>query len=185
MSEAVLRFINGRSVDILHMKREDVSIEVIAHAGAQLNRFGGHTPWPYSVALHQVFASRLVELAYAESEKAQYNVLMHDATEALGCVDLPSPLKALCPDYRRIEHRVWEQIAPWFGLELVQPPYVKLADQLALRLEQTFLKGYPMPEGVSPAVTKLADYYLGREFHWQEAEAQFLSRYVKLAPVLN
>lgn len=185
MSEAVLRFINGRAVDILHLRREDVTIEVIARAGALLNRFGGHTPWPYSVALHQVFASELVEIAYERNPKAAYNVLMHDVTECLGCVDLPSPVKKLCPDYQRIEHRVWEQVAPWLGLELQQQPYVKLADHLALRLEQAFLKGLQMPPDVSDEVLAVAEFYLGREFDWDEAEGLFLERYAALRPVLN
>lgn len=60
--------------------------------------------------------------------------LMHDATEAY-VLDLPSPLKALLPDYRTIEARVWAAIALRFSLPMELPAAVKIADKVVLATE--------------------------------------------------
>lgn len=44
----------GRKFYPLDPRPEDVCIEDIAHALALVNRFGGHTRVPYSVAQHSV-----------------------------------------------------------------------------------------------------------------------------------
>jgi hypothetical protein len=182
MAEAKIRLISGHLVDILDLRREHVTIDAIAHALGQLNRFGGHCPWPYAVATHSVFVSYLCEMVDAS---AAYEGLMHDATEGLGCVDMPSPLKAHLPEYRAIEARVRERIAPWFGLEPTEPAMVKSADMVALRLEQALLQQQPLPTGLPAVVIKLAMTFLDKPFTSEQATSMFLSRYADVATVLH
>jgi hypothetical protein len=61
--------------------------------------------------------------------------LMHDAPEAfLG--DLISPLKALLPDFKRIEEDLARTMADIFGLKFPEPPEVKAADLAILAAER-------------------------------------------------
>jgi hypothetical protein len=182
MSEAKIRLINGHLVDVLDLQREQVTIDAIAHALGQLNRFGGHCPWPYSVATHSVLVSYICELG---DPAAAYEGLMHDATEALGCVDMPSPVKAHLPEYRKMEADVRRRIAPWFGLEPVEPTWVKEADMLALRLEQAMLQGLPFPAQLPETVWRLAMTFLDKPFTSTQATSMFLTRYAKIAKVLH
>ncbi len=179
---AMIRLINGNFVDVLDLKREQVTIEAIAHALGQLNRFGGHCPWPYSVATHSVLVSYLCELG---DPGAAYEGLMHDVTEGLGCVDMPSPVKAHLPEYRKLEASVRARIAPWFGLELTEPTWVKEADMLALRLEQSLLQAQPFPTQLPEAVWRLALTFLDKPFTSEQATSMFLTRYAKIATVLH
>jgi hypothetical protein len=90
---------SGIAFDLENPTPEMVTIEDIAHALSQINRFTGHTQWPYSVAQHCMAVSEFVD--------APCNLwaLLHDAAEAyLG--DVASPLKQLLPEYSKLEEKV-------------------------------------------------------------------------------
>lgn len=117
---------------------EDVDLGDIAHALANLCRFGGHTRKHYSVAQHSVMVSYLVppELAAV--------ALLHDAAEAyLG--DVVRPLKSLLARQYSVLEQLSEQvIAQRFGLPA--PPWpaeVKHADNVVLSLEREALLDTP------------------------------------------
>ena len=55
-----------------------------------------------------------------------FEALMHDAAEAY-CQDIPAPLKALLPDYQRMETYVDGLIRFKFGISLEQAAVVKYA----------------------------------------------------------
>jgi hypothetical protein len=100
---------------------DSIVIEDIAHALSLTNRFGGHTVYPYSVAQHCVNCYNLA------SQKYKLEALMHDAAEAyIG--DLPSPIKALCPDFRVLESRLYGVIARLFHFPEVTSDYVHALD---------------------------------------------------------
>lgn len=120
---------SGRIFDLLEPHPDAIDIEDIAQALSNLARFTGHTDFFYSVAQHSVLVSTIVSPAHALIG------LMHDATEAY-VGDVARPLKALLPDYKLIEHRVWLAIAEKFDLPAEIPAEVKHADNVALMTER-------------------------------------------------
>lgn len=120
-----------RTVDLCAPHSADIDVRDIAHALSIINRFGGHTSEPYSVAAHSCHVSRLVNPRWA------LHALLHDAARAyLG--DVVRPLKQLIPSYQEIEARFDACIAARFGLTWCDESLlaVKRADVLALRFEQ-------------------------------------------------
>ncbi len=120
---------HGHTFDFLNPEASPIDIRDIAHALSQINRFGGHTLFPYSVAQHSVIVSYLVP-----PEDALYG-LLHDGNEAY-VGDIPKPLKVLLPDYHEIEERVWESIRKVFNLPETKPASIKPADLAVLALEK-------------------------------------------------
>lgn len=141
-----IQTLSGKKFDYVNATVDDIEIEDIATALSHICRFAGHLPEFYSVAQHSVLCSQLVEPEFA------FEALMHDAAEAY-CQDIPAPLKALLPDYRRIEAFVDELIRFKFNLPLTQSAVVKYADLTMLATERRDLDiddGTPWPilEGI-------------------------------------
>ena len=90
-----LQTVSGRFVNPFDPDPEQIDIDDIARALANVCRFGGHTRHFYSVAQHSVIVSRLVEERGGDIEDT-FAALMHDASEAyLG--DMPHPIKHRSP----------------------------------------------------------------------------------------
>lgn len=122
-----------------HFKREwwesdDIDIEDIATALSRAPRYCGHTDVFYSVAQHCVLVCLEVAIK-GGSLRDQLIGLLHDAPEAyMG--DLPSPLKAMCPEYKAIEDGVWDRVSHAFlGGVYKIPPVVKQCDLALLTAE--------------------------------------------------
>jgi hypothetical protein len=106
-----------------------ILIEDIAHALSHIPRFTGHTHTLLSVAEHCIRVSKMVPAEHALAG------LLHDAPEYV-VFDMNSPLKSLCPDYRKIEARVHSRVMQAFGLPEKLPAEVKEADLKALAYER-------------------------------------------------
>jgi len=118
---------NGK-FDFAKMDPADITIKDIAHALANICRFGGHGKEFYSVAQHSVYVSQIVPAVDARAG------LMHDATEAyIG--DMVRPLKGLIPAFGEFEDRLWRIIAGKYGLPMELPETVHEADDIALAIE--------------------------------------------------
>ena len=129
---------SGRQFDFLNPTREQVFLPDIVLALAQINRFTGHTRFPYSVALHSVFLARALFRDTGDRELA-YQGLMHDAAEAY-VGDVAQPLKSLLPDYQRVEKRVEKLICEVFKLPFpVRRGLVKEYDRRIQRTERNIL----------------------------------------------
>ena len=86
-----MRSISNKRVDLKNVTKDMVNIGDIAHALAYINRFNGHTQYPYSVLAHSMCASVLMP------EGKKMEGLLHDAAEAyIG--DITTPVKELFPE---------------------------------------------------------------------------------------
>jgi uncharacterized protein len=162
-------------------REEDIDIEDIAHSLSILNRFTGHTAFPFSVGQHSLHISFALRNVHHESEQIQLAGLLHDATEAY-VNDLARPVKRQLPDYTAMENHIHEVISSKFNID-TRCEAVKLADARALvseaqRLcagEQWYYESHwPAPYG-----------YAIRDRNWRDVKEEFLERYEQLMESLN
>lgn len=124
---------DGRKFDFNNLKPEDFRIEDIAHALANICRFGGHSPQFYSVAQHCVIMAGLAaELGY--DKRTQRTALMHDASEAyLG--DVVRHIKVTIPFYKNMEHKMMFALAERFDFDYPLPEIIEAMDHDMLETE--------------------------------------------------
>jgi 5'-deoxynucleotidase YfbR-like HD superfamily hydrolase len=125
----------GKAFYVLDPQVADIDIKDIAHALSMQCRFTGHSRYFYSVAEHSVGVSK-----NGPKEFALWG-LLHDASEAY-LTDLSRPLKQysdLGARYREVEDRLMAVICEHFGLQLQEPPEVKVADKRMFQTERRFL----------------------------------------------
>jgi len=128
MTDTRIMLASGALFDLMDPEGSDFTLQDIAHGLGRVCRFAGQVNRYYSVAEHCVHVARLVP---ATSSRA---ALLHDASEAF-IGDVTRPLKALLPDYQRIEARVEAAITARFLSPAEQQcggihaPVIKAADQ--------------------------------------------------------
>lgn len=167
------RFYPARYADELQL-----SVVDIAHALSMTCRFGGHCLSFYSVAEHSCHIADWLA-AQGEGRSTAFAGLMHDAPEAyLG--DIPTALKVLLPDYRRIEDALWKHVAASFGIPEILPLAVKEADLRILIDERDALMHGHDPDGW-PKVERLGIRI--RSWAPEEARRQFTYRFETLCEV--
>lgn len=163
----------GRHFDFRDPRPEIINIADIGKGLASESRFAGQTQHFYSVAQHSVLASEIVPPEFA------LEALLHDAAEAY-CKDIPTPLKAMLPDYRAIEARVDAAIRRAFGLPEWISREVRQADLTLLATERRDLMisdentPWPCLAGVRPLAQAI------KPLPPKEALGLFVDRYVQL-----
>ena len=138
-------------IDLENPHPEDYRIEDIAWGLSWEMRFANHIPKFYSVAEHCVHAAEialaLFEVGPSIGDLARRS-LLHDATEGVGWRDLPSPVKALLPEYKRYEKIHQRAIYERFGLareDALLDTKVKAIDNHLYELEHSDLRlGIPL-----------------------------------------
>ncbi|KAB1440348.1 hypothetical protein [Pseudodesulfovibrio senegalensis] len=134
---SIVRTHTGKNLDLANPNSKEICIEDIAHHLAKLDRYNGAGHYSYSVGQH----SLLVADALPKEYKLQG--LLHDATEAyLG--DVVSPLKAMLPEYRRIEGQVMRAICNRFQITFPRPQIIKKADQAVMAAEMQQVVKWPV-----------------------------------------
>lgn len=139
----------GKQFWPLDPRPEDFDVQDIAHALANLCRFGGHSLVFYSVAQHSCHVANLCPDGY------ELEGLMHDAAEAY-LVDVPRPIKhgGGFERYLEIEQEIERALALRFSLSYpadAWPPAVKHADDIALATEKRdVMASEPAPWGPLP-----------------------------------
>lgn len=127
---------NGQYFSLVSDDLEGLTVENIAHALSMVNRFNGHTNFPYSVAEHSV------HVAAQLPPELQMIGLIHDGSEAF-IQDIPAPFKPFLPDYAKIEEQVQNRVYRAFQLdpEWVHSVYpeVKRVDSMMCQVEATQL----------------------------------------------
>ena len=165
MNRTTMQTYTGALVDLQSFSQADVRLPDIAHALSLINRYTGHTLYPYTVAQHSVIVSRL-----CSPENALWG-LMHDASEAyLG--DVASPLKHMLPQYRTLEQHVQQQIAKRFGLVWPMPAEVHDADTRVLLAEKAWLMSVEHDWGIEAAPVTVPKVAWG----WNESKVEFEKR---------
>ncbi|KKN64872.1 hypothetical protein LCGC14_0487060 [marine sediment metagenome] len=101
----------GKLIDLEDVKAEDICLVDIAHALSNICRYNGHVISFYSVAEHCVLLSKAEGMPGTPSAR-----LLHDASEAY-VGDVARPLKALLPNYRRLEDQIHKVIAEKYGVD--------------------------------------------------------------------
>lgn len=131
MTEAVMTTFTGKRINPLRLKPEDIDLRDIAHHLAQVNRFGGASRFPVSVAQHSLFVSGLCE---THEEKVQG--LLHDATEAyMGDIIHWMKKSSVFDMYRVLERDMEKLIWRSFGVPEDMLPAVQAADEMICRYE--------------------------------------------------
>jgi hypothetical protein len=191
----------GRFVDTRNPSDESIVLEDIAHALANICRYGGHCQPFYSVAEHAVFVSKRLE-RQGEARPVQLAGLHHDDAEAyLG--DIPRPLKPLLGKaYKDLSDRMDAAICralarpetspPWLRPANFHEPEVKTADSWSLFVEARALlpsQGRGWSDGAQgagswelesmPSRIVTPDYFLGG-VEPSVAESLFLNRHKEL-----
>ncbi len=184
------RMLSGRRLDLLDPSPLDIEIEDIAHGLARVARWNGQTKGAHAfcVAQHCVLVERIVsELLPRADRSVRLMALLHDASEyVIG--DLISPFKAAVGlDYKAFELRLLSAIHLRFGLPAKTPvqtaTLIKKADHIAAYFEATQLAGFEREEarkffGTPPGILRTPRLL---PLAAQEAQAQFISRFQRLA----
>ncbi|MEM7301875.1 MAG: hypothetical protein AAF468_12385 [Pseudomonadota bacterium] len=79
---SIMQTYTGRAFNIDWPKAEQVHIDDILYPLANLNRFNGHTRFPWSVLQHSLLCMRLAEQIFPGDNAARLHALMHDFHEA-------------------------------------------------------------------------------------------------------
>lgn len=139
-------------INLVDPNPADYCIQDIAWGVSWEMRFACHIPRFYSVGEHSIHAAEialaLFEVGPAIGDLAR-RCLLHDAPEGVGWRDLPSPIKALIPEYKRYEKIHQRAIYERFGLAPVDDVLdskVKAIDNHLYELEHSALRlGVPLP----------------------------------------
>jgi hypothetical protein len=124
--------VSGRAVHYLYPDPDCITIEDIAHALSRISRWCGHTQSFWSVAAHSLLVCQLLP------KPLKLAGILHDAHEAyIG--DVPTPLKALLPEYPSISAKFDYAIENKFKVKL-HDPAIKMADTIALATERRDLR---------------------------------------------
>lgn len=174
MSERVgdwIQTYRGRQFWPLDPRAAEIDIFEIAHALAQLCRFGGHCRRFYSVAEHCVLLSHAVPREHALA------ALLHDAAEAY-LVDLPRPIKHMLPAYIAAERAIEAAVAERFELPFPLPDIVGEFDRRILT-DEAAQNMAPPPAAWSTHAEPLG---VTLQF-WppEKAEVEFLDRFIWVA----
>jgi uncharacterized protein len=152
---SILTF-SGQYVDLLDPDPDTINIGDIAKALSQINRFGGHTRVPYTVAQHSLLVSENVPPEFA------LQALLHDAAEAyVGDVVRPLKYMADMRSYRDRESIMQAAIYQRFGLGMHQTDAcrssIRCADLVMLATERRdLMPPCPTPWPILHGVTPLA-----------------------------
>lgn len=126
----------GGYFDFLDPRPEDIRIEDIARALSRQPRYNGlGTVRPWSIGQHSLLCHDFAVEDGITDPQTLLDILAHDFPEAF-TGDIVSPLKALLPDFKAIEARVWAAVCARFKTRFAPPPEVKRYDLIALSTEK-------------------------------------------------
>lgn len=135
-SPSEIHLVSCRPFDIMNPRIEDIRIEDIAHSLSLINRFGGQSPIPWSVARHSLYVYYAADQLKLSPDECGW-ALLHDAAEAyLGDIIRPLKKTVLFQEYHRLESQLTALIAQTFGLSPTIPATIKDLDNRMLYTEK-------------------------------------------------
>ena len=156
-----------------------ITVEVIAHHLAQVNRYGGAARRPYSVAEHAVLVARRLRALGYDAATCLAGLHHDDAEAFVG--DVVRPIKRSLGGYAAIEARVQAACEVALGVAPGVAAAVDAADDWALSCEAAHL----MPSGGAEWVS--AGLYDGtgrlrpaRRCSWRRARLRYLRMHREL-----
>ena len=174
------------TINLLALRREDMTAEIFAEALAKQNRYGGRTPEPWSVASHSVLVEGLCPPEYRPW------ALLHDAHVAFLGDQMTPSIDLVCHSsggtmvelaIQNTKGKLDRQIGTAWGVAVVSmAEQLRRADHIAYMAEIWTFMGI-RPEGkLSAADTDLLDQAMSRlrwyePFRgWRDAAALWLDR---------
>lgn len=142
-SDSFIQTYSGRKFDFRNPDPESITLEDIAHVLSRIQRFGGHTIRPYSVADDSVNVARIV--AWKDVTKDTLcAALLHDASECY-TGDIVTPFKRMLPQAMELEKKLCAIILQKFGVDETKVDFaaIKLADETMLVWEANTLFDFP------------------------------------------
>lgn len=175
--------VSGKRVGLINTKPESICIGDIANGLSNICRFTGQIREFYSVAEHSINVALLMRKK-GMPKAAQLVGLLHDATEAyIG--DVTSPLKAMMPEYKKIEASVDYAIMRYFGILDFHHefrPFIKHYDLTMLHVEGRHFYGDGLVNMWSARLPEIpSDAPQIRCLPPEEARLEFLTWYDDLA----
>lgn len=172
---------SGTYYDYVHPEINVPTLEDLAYGLAFEPRFGGQCVSRrtgrrvfYPVAQHCVIMSRQVDPRIA------YDALMHEAGE-LGCKDVSTELKKLCPDYKAVEKRCEAAMFARFRVPMLDKAAIKAADLRMLATERRDVLNWNGERWGIDGITTPYDFEIVPWEHEEAAQA-FIVRFREIAP---
>ena len=120
------RKLNGKIIDLEHIREDEIHIKEIAHALSMQCRYNGQISSFYSVAQHSIIVASYIQKMTQDYEIALCG-LLHDAGEAyIG--DVIAPLKNRLPLVKEIEDKLLGKILTKYGLKQTYIKNKKIVD---------------------------------------------------------
>jgi hypothetical protein len=127
MGKGVVTYQNAEVYDFFNLKKENVSVEIIARSLSKQCRYNGNTHGFYSVAQHSVRMSDAALLVLGDVDIAM-QCLFHDAPEVFSS-DIVNPIKLLLPpEFKQWEDKMDELVFGYLGIPFPLHPVVKRID---------------------------------------------------------
>jgi hypothetical protein len=133
--------------------------EETAHALSLQCRYGGHSKHFFSVAQHTLLVAAIMRhFDLGDPFEGQH----HDDTESI-LIDMPSPVKAVLPEYKTLEKSLDARIRKFWKLPATITEGCKRADYIALYVEAAVLipsggrgECWPNPDNVQRDAAEFA-----------------------------
>lgn len=120
-----------------------ISLDDIVHSLAKEQRFANQLDENWTVLHHVLLVVKIVKSKSKSNWYSQYQALHHDDFEAYGR-DIPTPMKDLLPEYRRLERIGNSIISEKFSVNLLSlEPEVEFADNIAMKTEDLLFSKVP------------------------------------------
>lgn len=182
---------SGTLFDYRSPETSEITIEDVAFGLAAASRFAGQAILR-STGRRVLFnvAEHCVRLSDVAPPVLRYSALMHELGEAT-CGDMNSPLKSLCPDYKRIEKRC--EAAGNVRFKVPMTPEIKAAikdlDRRMCVTEKLYLRPARWTDEARAADSvwnathrPFDEIVIVEPWSFDEAAGRFLERFRELAP---